>query len=102
MIFLFFLTDGNDGMKKGSCSNRGQSSRLDDKGKSLILMNYFPTVPLKIEACVDNSKNLLGMLQTCHGAAGNRWPNFVAVDFYKVCVFASQLQKCLTKFIIPY
>ncbi|KAL0540642.1 hypothetical protein IC582_020652 [Cucumis melo] len=74
---------GNDGMKEGSCSNRGESSRLDDKGKSLILMNYFPTVPLKIEACVDNSKNLLGMLQTCHGAAGNRWPNFVAVDFYK-------------------
>lgn len=24
------------------------------------------------------------MLQTCFGAAGNRWANFVAVDYYKV------------------
>ncbi|CAK9326393.1 unnamed protein product [Citrullus colocynthis] len=74
---------GNDGMKEGRCQNRGESSRLDDKRKSLILMNYFPTVPLKIQACEHNSKDLLGMLQTCHGAAGNRWPNFVSLDFYK-------------------
>lgn len=24
------------------------------------------------------------MLKTCYGAAGNRWANFVAVDYYKV------------------
>lgn len=62
-------------------------------------MNYFPTVPLKIEACVDNSKNLLGMLQTCHGSAGNRWPNFVAVDFYKVCIFATYNSKITHKIL---
>lgn len=79
-------------MKEGSCTNRGESSALDDKTKSLVLVNYFPTVPLKELACENNSKNLLDMLQTCHGAAANRWPNFVAVDFYKVCVFVSSLQ----------
>ncbi|XP_052110854.1 PI-PLC X domain-containing protein At5g67130-like isoform X3 [Arachis duranensis] len=31
----------------------------------------------------DNSASLIDMLQTCHGAAGNRWANFVAVDYYK-------------------
>ncbi|XP_022133943.1 PI-PLC X domain-containing protein At5g67130 [Momordica charantia] len=74
---------GNDGMKEGSCANRGESSALDDKGKSLILMNYFPTVPIKQLACQHNSKDLFAMLLTCHQAAANRWPNFLAVDFYK-------------------
>ncbi|GER49290.1 PLC-like phosphodiesterases superfamily protein [Striga asiatica] len=30
-----------------------------------------------------NSGNLDDMLETCYAAAGNRWANFVAVDFYK-------------------
>ncbi|KAM1009839.1 hypothetical protein ACFX13_046094 [Malus domestica] len=73
---------GDDGMKDG-CSNRGESSTLDDKTKSLVLVNYFASVPIKKGSCVDNSGNLINMLYTCHGAAGNRWANFVAVDFYK-------------------
>ena len=71
-------------MKAGSCSNRGESSPLNDKTKSLVLVNYFSSVPIKQLSCQFNSDDLTSMLNTCYGAAGNRWANFVAVDFYKV------------------
>lgn len=71
-------------MKAGSCSNRGESSALDDKSKSLVLVNYFGSIPMKELTCEDNSGDLINMLQTCYGASGNRWSNFVAVDYYKV------------------
>ncbi|KAK8694346.1 hypothetical protein V6N13_071900 [Hibiscus sabdariffa] len=74
---------GDGGMKAGSCPNRAESSSLADKTKSLVLVNYFRSDPIKLETCVDNSGNLINMLQTCHAAAGNRWANFVAVDYYK-------------------
>lgn len=74
---------GDDGMKKGECFNRGESPVLNDTSKSLVLVNYFRSVPIKLLACVQNSDGLSDMLQTCHAAAGNRWANFVAVDFYK-------------------
>lgn len=89
-FFFFFNTfcsnfiDGDDGMHSGSCSNRGESSSLGDKTKSLVLVNHFRSVPIKQTACVDNSADLIRMLDTCYGAAGNRWSNFVAVDYYKV------------------
>ncbi|XP_057769850.1 PI-PLC X domain-containing protein At5g67130-like isoform X2 [Salvia miltiorrhiza] len=73
---------GDDGMKE-ECSNRGESSLLNDTTKSLVLVNYFRSVPVKQIACVQNSGSLADMLHTCHAAAGNRWANFVAVDFYK-------------------
>lgn len=72
-------------MKAGNCPNRAESSPLDDKSKSLVLVNYFMSVPIKLLACGQNSGDLSDMLQTCYGAAGNRWANFVAVDYYKVC-----------------
>ncbi|MED6137338.1 hypothetical protein PIB30_064069 [Stylosanthes scabra] len=74
---------GDGGRKAGSCPNRAESSNLDDKSKSLVLVNYFRSVPLKPVTCSDNSASLIDMLETCHGAAGNRWANFVAVDYYK-------------------
>ncbi|XP_058187739.1 PI-PLC X domain-containing protein At5g67130-like isoform X2 [Rhododendron vialii] len=74
---------GDGGMEAGNCSNRAESSPLDDKTKSLVLVNYFRSVPIKLSACVQNSEDLIDMLQTCHGASGNRWANFVAVDYYK-------------------
>ncbi|GFP79793.1 pi-plc x domain-containing protein at5g67130 [Phtheirospermum japonicum] len=74
---------GYDGMIPRSCRNRQESAPLDDKTKSLVLINYFGSIPSKRSACVHNSKDLLNMLQTCHHASGERWPNFVAVDFYK-------------------
>ncbi|XXG55520.1 hypothetical protein AAC387_Pa03g3176 [Persea americana] len=49
---------GDDGMQPGICSNRKESSPLYDK-------------------------SLINMLHTCYGAAGDRWANFVAVDYYK-------------------
>ncbi|KAE9595269.1 putative PLC-like phosphodiesterase, TIM beta/alpha-barrel domain-containing protein [Lupinus albus] len=74
---------GDGGMKSGSCPNRGESPPLNDTSKSLVLVNYFRTVPLNLLSCEDNSENLINMLQTCYGASGNRWANFVAVDYYK-------------------
>ncbi|GMI66218.1 PHOSPHOLIPASE C-LIKE 1 [Hibiscus trionum] len=74
---------GDGGMKAGSCPNRAESSSLADKTKSLVLVNYFRSDPVKLETCKDNSGGLINMLQTCHAAAGNRWANFVAVDYYK-------------------
>lgn len=79
-----FIADGDEGMKAGSCTNRGESSSLNDETKSLVLVNYFRSVPLKELSCVDNSANLMKMLRTCNAATGNRWANFVAVDYYKV------------------
>ncbi|XP_030550844.2 PI-PLC X domain-containing protein At5g67130 isoform X1 [Rhodamnia argentea] len=74
---------GNGGMQAGSCPNRAESAPLDDRSKSLVLVNFFPSVPIKLLSCENNSGNLINMLHTCYGAAGNRWANFVAVDYYK-------------------
>ncbi|WVZ57278.1 hypothetical protein U9M48_007683 [Paspalum notatum var. saurae] len=74
---------GDDGMDAGQCSNRAESAPLNDKTKSLVLMNYFPSVPVKFTACLQHSQSLTDMVNTCYGAAGNRWANFIAVDYYK-------------------
>lgn len=71
-------------MKEGNCPNRAESPSLDDKTKSLVLVNHFRSVPIKPLSCEDNSEGLINMLQTCYAAAANRWANFVAVDFYSV------------------
>lgn len=78
------IADGDDGMVAGSCPNRAESSAMNTKSRSLIIQNYFPTDPNTTEACVDNSASLTSMMKTCYVAAGNRWPNFIAVDFYQV------------------
>lgn len=83
-IFFANFADGDGGRKEGNCPNRAESSPLDDKTKSLVLVNYFRTTPFKPITCEDNSGGLINMLKTCYGAAGNRWANFIAVDYYKV------------------
>lgn len=70
-------------MKEGRCPNRGESSAMSDRSKSLILVNYFNSVPVSQISCNNNSGDLINMLRTCYGASGNRWANFAAVDFYK-------------------
>lgn len=57
---------------------------MTDKTKSLFLENYFPSNPNRTTACVDNSAMLSKALNVCHTAAGNRWANFLAVDYYQV------------------
>ncbi|GLU13552.1 hypothetical protein SLE2022_301840 [Rubroshorea leprosula] len=74
---------GDDGMKAGSCPNRAESSSMNTKNISLVLQNYFPTNPNGTEACADNSAPLISMMKTCYNASGNRWPNFIAVDFHR-------------------
>ncbi|XP_026402348.1 PI-PLC X domain-containing protein At5g67130-like [Papaver somniferum] len=74
---------GNGGLKAGSCPNRAESSPMNTKTRSLVLQNYFPDNPDLAQACKHNSAPLISMLKTCGEAAGNRVPNFIAVDFYK-------------------
>ncbi|XP_020099663.1 PI-PLC X domain-containing protein At5g67130 [Ananas comosus] len=74
---------GDDGMEAGKCFNRAESSLLNDTTKSLVLVNYFPTIPVKLTSCLQNSMGLVDMLNTCYIASGHRWANFVAVNYYK-------------------
>lgn len=87
-------------MVDGSCSNRAESSPLNTKSMSLVLVNYFATNPNLTLVCMENSAPLPKMMNTCYEAAGKRWPNFIAVDFYKVFYplklqFSSTWVKCL-------
>ena len=79
-----FVADGNGGMKDGSCPNRAESQPMITKSRSLVLVNFFRDLPDITRSCKDNSAPLLRMINTCYIASGQRWPNFIAVDFYKV------------------
>eukprot|EP01018_Ginkgo_biloba_P016425 Gb_29506 [translate_table: standard] len=74
---------GDGGMTPGVCKNRSESTILSTKSRSLFLENFFPTNPNLGNACKDNSEELSDMLSVCYEAAGKRWANFLAVDFYK-------------------
>lgn len=77
-------------MAAGSCPNRAESPAMNVTSRSLVLMNYFPDNPDVATACKHNSAPLAAMMNTCYEAAGRRWPNFIAVDFYKVLVHSIQ------------
>lgn len=74
---------GNGGMVPNSCPNRAESSPMNTTSKSLVLVNYFRDLPNASATCADNSAPLLSMMNTCYDAAGKRWPNFIAVDYYQ-------------------
>ncbi|KAK5842633.1 hypothetical protein PVK06_005011 [Gossypium arboreum] len=77
------LANGDGRIQARSCSNTAESSGLDDKTKSLVLINYFHSMSSKKKTCENNSRDLINMLRTCYTAPGNRWANFVVVDYYK-------------------
>ncbi|XP_037475036.1 PI-PLC X domain-containing protein At5g67130-like [Triticum dicoccoides] len=74
---------GDVGMNSRVCRNRSESAVLSDRTKSLVLVNYFRTRPVQGTACMEHSRGLVEVLHTCHAASGNRWANFLAVDYYK-------------------
>ncbi|CAF1932710.1 PI-PLC X domain-containing protein At5g67130 [Brassica napus] len=74
---------GNGGMRPGVCTNRPESAAMGDTSRSLVLVNYFPDTADLIGSCKQNSAPLLEAIQKCQEASGQRWPNFIAVDFYK-------------------
>lgn len=78
-------------MIDGSCPNRGESPPMNTTTVSLVLMNYFPTNPNSTRACSENSGPLIKMMNTCFQQDGRRWPNFIAVDYYQVCIMYMQL-----------
>ncbi|KAL1202852.1 PI-PLC X domain-containing protein [Cardamine amara subsp. amara] len=73
---------GNGGMKAGVCANRPESTAMGDKSRSLVIVNYFPDTADLIGSCKQNSAPLLETIKKCQEVSG-RWPNFIAVDFYK-------------------
>jgi len=77
------MAAGDPGIVPGSCPNRKESQPLNSRSASLFMQNYFPTMPVQNEACKENS-GLPQMIQACYAAAGNRIPNFIAVNFYMV------------------
>ncbi|CAI0390716.1 unnamed protein product [Linum tenue] len=80
--FMVETQYGSGGLT-GNCRNRRESAPLGDKTRSLVLVNYFGTVPVADVSCRYNSRGLMEMLGKCYLSAGNRWANFVAVDYYK-------------------
>ncbi|GER51357.1 PLC-like phosphodiesterases superfamily protein [Striga asiatica] len=77
--YMFPISHGNDGMIRGICRNRAESSSMNTRTRPLVLMNYFLTNPNISEACADNSADLVAMLDTCYASSGRRWPNFIAM-----------------------
>ena len=73
-------------MVPGSCPSRAESSPMNTSSKSLVLVNYFRDLPNASASCMDNSAPLMSASKTCYEAAGKRWPNFVAVDYYEVSI----------------
>lgn len=75
---------GDGGVIQGSCPNRKESKPLNSKSASLILQNYFPTIPVEDEACKEHSAPLANLVGACYKSAGNVMANFLAVNFYMV------------------
>ncbi|KAL1824295.1 hypothetical protein ACET3Z_011073 [Daucus carota] len=73
---------GDGGVIQGSCPNRKESKPLNSKSASLILQNYFPTIPVEDEACKEHSAPLANLVGACYKSAGNVMANFLAVNFY--------------------
>lgn len=78
---------GDKGMPVGSCSNRKESLAMNMTKQRLVVFNYFANVPNFFFVCHQNSLPLIQKMETCVSITYRKWPNFIAVDFYKVKYF---------------
>ncbi|KAF5936581.1 hypothetical protein HYC85_024087, partial [Camellia sinensis] len=79
--FMIEYKYGSEGLQIGSSTKHEGSLKLDNTSKSLVLVNYSP---LSFTPCNEmNIEHLMNTLRTSYTAAGNRWANFIAIDYKK-------------------
>lgn len=78
------FVDGRRGKDTWNCTKRDDLSPLEQKRKSLVLLNYHSTPIFARYYNEMNSEDLMNATHKCYTAASNNWANFIAVDYGKV------------------
>jgi outer membrane protein assembly factor BamB len=81
-----------DDSRNGQCNARAFSKPLDQNPPGLFILNYNTTLSYNPHpdgedqytrfAVLNDSANIMGIVDGCMGLRGNRLPNFVAVDYF--------------------
>ncbi|XP_058192228.1 PI-PLC X domain-containing protein At5g67130-like [Rhododendron vialii] len=75
---------GRRGKDTWNCTKRDDDlSPLEEKRKSLVLLNYHSTPIFARYYNEMNSKDLMNATHKCYTTASNNWANFIAVDYGK-------------------
>jgi hypothetical protein len=54
MLIMYVWIDGDGGMSSRSCHSRSESLDMGNRTRSLVLVNYFHTVPLGVTECAEH------------------------------------------------